>query len=133
MFLGLGQNFVVFSPDIDTTNAKLVGVVNFADGSSRIWEYPEMMKMGIVEKVMRNRHLTYVFVLQKPENRFLLPATARHIARLVYDEGGRTSVPESVDLRFLWRVIDLDPTPINVTASGTADIIHYKVEASDLQ
>lgn len=98
MFLGLWQNYQVFSPDPRLVNVFLDAEVTYADGTTSIWKYPRMEQFGPVEKMVKERYrklgLDY---LNWDVNKKLWPEFALYVAR--QDRLAHGGTPVKVKLR----------------------------------
>jgi hypothetical protein len=128
---GLTQNFVVFSPSVDTSNAELSALVTKTDGSTELWHYPRMSEWNLFERMFKDGYTNYVFFLHRPEFRYILPGTARFIAREVYRKDPQHP-PASLQLHWDWQEIVLPPQNRKPN-SGTVAFFQYKVTPEDLK
>lgn len=55
-FMGVWQGFGVFAPDPRTNNIRIYATITFDDGSSKIWHYPSMEKLGYLERYCREHY-----------------------------------------------------------------------------
>ncbi|MFN8657886.1 MAG: hypothetical protein U0105_16215 [Candidatus Obscuribacterales bacterium] len=136
MFLGLWQNYEVFSPDVRRANIRLLAEVQYADGQTSVWNYPQMEKLPYPERVVKERYrklgLDY---LNWEKYKKLWPDLARYIARQEKTQHGGT--PVSVHLkRCFWYLPDarkaLDGTA-EKPQERTVEFFTYKVVPADLQ
>lgn len=81
-YFGLWQNWSVFvSPR--TINYYLTAFIRFKDGTERTWEFPRPEKLGIVEKMFKERYRQWgTDAVNDDTEPYLRPDAARYIARL---------------------------------------------------
>lgn len=127
---GLCQDFFVFSPDVNTSYAEISGVVQMPDGSTVVWEYPHIVSMNLLEKMVKERYRSYATSILRRSNSYLLPAMARRIAREVYNQNGRSVLPQSVIVRVKWQAVV--PPGGGPAPGGVVDIFRLPVEEKDL-
>lgn len=93
MYLGLWQNYEVFSPDVRRANIRLVAEVVFADGQTSVWNYPQMEKLSYFDRMVKERYrklgLDY---LNWDKYKKLWPDLARYAARQGQLQHGGTPV-----------------------------------------
>ncbi|MBX9719868.1 MAG: hypothetical protein K2X81_00610, partial [Candidatus Obscuribacterales bacterium] len=84
-FFGLGQGWIMFDSPRNY-NGYLTAVISFKDGQQKIWDFPRMEKLGIVEKMFKERYREWTNDFISDESRpYLWPDAARYIARLNND------------------------------------------------
>ncbi len=55
-FMGAWQGFGVFAPDPRTNNIRIHATITYDDGTSTIWHYPSMEKLGFLERYCREHY-----------------------------------------------------------------------------
>lgn len=84
-FFGLWQGWSVFEQPRQY-NGYLTAVVTFRDGSQKVWEFPRMEKLGLIEKMFKERYRRWTNDCVSDESKqYLWPDAARYIARLNRD------------------------------------------------
>lgn len=136
MFLGLWQNYQVFSPDVRRANVHLVAEVVYADGQTSIWNYPQMEKLSFPDRLIKERYrklgLDYV---NWDKYKKLWPDLARYAARQGHLSHGGT--PVAVRLRrYFWYLPDARKAMSGTAAKPeerSVQFFVYKVLSADLQ
>lgn len=84
---GWYQNWSLFSPGVRHISFHETAVITFKDGSTKIYEYPRMEKMSVVERFRREK-LRKMFVDNMPWPGYeqFLPVFARHLVRANYTQ-----------------------------------------------
>lgn len=133
-YLGIWQNFAVFSPNPRSTNIFLSATVTFADGSAEFFEYPRLERLNMWERVQKERFRKYgLDNVYNDGERGLWPDLARYIARLYYGAGKK---PIAVSLQRHWS--DIPPpeeglaNPLPEQAKMLTFYV-YDVKPEDLQ
>lgn len=96
----LSQNWKLFSPDLREINFCSQAVVEFADGTTKLYEFPRLEKMDGFTRYRRQK-LCKIFQDSMPWPDFSVfwPDVGRFIARANYDE---TNPPVQVSLAYNW-------------------------------
>ncbi len=82
-FWGLDQNWTVFAPAPPQWNAFMSAIITFDDGSTEAWEFPQMHKMGFVEKMFNERFRKWANdYVGDFRQAIIWPDTVRYIARI---------------------------------------------------
>jgi hypothetical protein len=135
--IGIEQGWALFGPGVRTYNGHTVADITFADGSTRVYEFPRMEMMDLFEKLRREK-LRKLFVDNMYNDGFdaYLPSLARCIAQANNDP---TNPPVLVAFTLKW--VDM-PVP-DEKKWRTRDIfpfhyksrvtIVYKVKGDDLK
>lgn len=55
-FLGLDQNFAMFAPNPPQHNVFLAALITYEDGATKLWFYPRMERLGIIERIGKERY-----------------------------------------------------------------------------
>lgn len=131
-YTGLWQIFAVFSPEPRYTNLYLSAVVTCADGSAQYFEYPRNDKMGIWERIRKERFRKFgLDNLYWDGHRVLWTDAARYVARQF-----RQRSPVMVSLQRHWHYI---PAPAQGLGKPlpqsfqTSTFFVYQVKPEDLQ
>ncbi|HEY9785520.1 MAG TPA: hypothetical protein V6D17_08980 [Candidatus Obscuribacterales bacterium] len=98
--LGLTQNWRLFSPELRQINYYPVAVITFADGSTKLYEFPRLEKMSLSERFRRQK-LCKLFQDSLPWSDFhyFWPYAARYVARANTDPENQ---PQMVALAYAW-------------------------------
>lgn len=82
-FLGLWQSWGVFAPDPKNWNPYMTALIIFADGSQKMWEFPRMDKLNLIDKMFKERYRKWANdCVNNEQVAIVWPDTARYIARL---------------------------------------------------
>lgn len=105
--LGWYQNWSLFSPHVRHISYHETAIITFADGSTRIYEYPRMDQMSVVERFRREK-LRKMFGDDMPWEGYsqFLPVFARHLARSSF-----TKENPPVQISYVFNVVET-PDPI---------------------
>lgn len=105
--LGWYQNWSLFSPFVRHISYHETAIITFADGTTRIYEYPRMDQMSIVERFRREK-LRKMFGDDMPWEGYsqFLPVFARHLARSSF-----TKENPPVQISYVFNVVET-PDPI---------------------
>ena len=97
--MGLWQSWDMFAPEPLTLNAYLEAEVEFSDGSTRIWTFPRVSEMGVIDKMINERYRKWaVDNIRLDKHSLFWADTARYVARKTNTVPGNP--PQKV---FLWR------------------------------
>jgi hypothetical protein len=77
---GLFQSWDMFSPAPKAVNSYLEAIVLYRDGNTRIWKFPRMEQLGLMDRYLRERYRKFAENLQEDKNASLWPDAARFIA-----------------------------------------------------
>ncbi len=83
-FLGLWQGWNMFSPNPMNTNIEIEATVQYADGSTRVYNFPEMGRQGALGAFMAIPMRKAL--VEMPQHAWALPDLARYIARKTNDK-----------------------------------------------
>lgn len=98
---GFWQYWDMFAPNPSNWDGYADAEITFQDGSKRVWEYPRMAKLPIVEKYFKERYRKF---LERGINQAMFwPDFAQRVALLNYDDPANP--PVSVKLRRNERII----------------------------
>jgi hypothetical protein len=133
-FFGLWQNWSVFIAP-RTVNYYMSALITFKDGTQRDWEFPRMEKMGILEKMYKERFRQWGTDAVSDDSMPLLrPDAARFIARLHYKNP--SNPPVAIALIRHWTNIpppeDGLGKPMKESDDGQQIIYQTEVSPSDL-
>ncbi len=81
MYFGLVQNFLTFSPEPPRSNRRLFAHVKYDDGSTTIWNYPEIEALSSFKRRLQAGRYRTAY-LRNLRKRALWPSFARHVARI---------------------------------------------------
>jgi hypothetical protein len=82
LWAGLFQSWDMFAPVPKGANTYTEAELHYRDGSRKMWMYPRMDRMGLTEKLFKERYRKFADNLQCDDLDDLLPDAARYIARL---------------------------------------------------
>jgi hypothetical protein len=129
---GLFQHWKMFS-QLRRINDYLTANVTYQDGSSKVWEFPRLEKMGYFDKLIHERWRTFANeYLRDDAQAGLWPDAARHIARLNNRSG---NPPVHVALVRNWSDIP-PPDPDKSYVPGPPQqfvFFQYNVRPGDLE
>lgn len=134
-FFGLWQGWSVFeSPR--KYNEYLTALITFKDGSTKAWEFPRMEKMGIVEKMFKEKYRRWTNDCVSDESKpFLWPDAARYVARLNNDR--LENPPNTVSIVRHWTWIPAPEfglgKPLPTADDGQSTLYTGKITAEDLK
>jgi hypothetical protein len=133
-FFGLWQGWSVFEHP-RTYNEYVTAVVAFKDGSQKIWEFPRMEKLSIIEKMFKEGYRRWGNdCVSDVNDSYLWPDAARYIARMNRSNG---STPASVSIIRHWVWIDPPETgigkPLRTLDDGQETLCTYNTSTEDLQ
>jgi len=99
----LSQNWKLFSPDLREINFCSHALIEFEDGTTKLYEFPRLEEMSGFEAYRRQK-LGKLFQDSMPWPDFSLfwPDVARFIARANYDAGEPSNPPVQVSLAYYW-------------------------------
>jgi hypothetical protein len=115
--LGLWHSWDMFSPNPLAVNFNLEARITFADGSTRLWEFPRMEKLGLWERYQKERFRKWRERVRQDAYRVVWNDTARYIARLHHNP---TNPPIKVVLTRHWAPIP-PPEPVAFGKSKLRD------------
>jgi len=106
----LTQNWKLFSPDLREINFCSHAVIEFADGTTKLYEFPRLEQMGNFDAYRRQK-LCKLFQDSMPWPDFSLfwADVGRFIARANLDQTDPANAPVQVSLAYYWvPVSDMD-------------------------
>jgi hypothetical protein len=129
-WIGLFQNWDMFSPSPKHRNGYLEAMVVYTDGSVRYWPFPRMDRMSFGERYMRERYRKFEETLAEDKYSDMWPDVARHLARQF---SGGAKRPEVIMLILNWSDLVEDGDG-SFTASPwqSRTFYRYRVEPEDL-
>lgn len=133
LWSGLFQGWDMFAPAPPNVNAYIEAAVIYKDGHTRIWKFPRMEQLGIVERYYRERYRKFEENLRQDSNSALWPDVARHVARL--NNNDASDPPAIVILVRYWSEIPA-PTTNAIYRPGELRghiFFEYNVKPEDLQ
>ncbi len=133
-YFGMWQGWSVFEHP-RTYNEYLTALVTFKDGSKKIWEFPRMEKMGIIEKMFKEGFRRWGNdCVSDINDSFLWPDAARYVARNNIRTG---NPPVSVSIIRHWTWIDPPATgigvPLRTADDGQEVLVTSVVSSEDLE
>jgi hypothetical protein len=103
LWAGLFQSWDMFAPNPRSLNIYVTAEITYANGQRRVWEFPRMEKLGLVDRYFKERYRKWANDnLRLDENARLWPDAARYIARLNAEPG---NPPVEVRLKRSWQQI----------------------------
>jgi hypothetical protein len=82
LFAGLDQDFAMFAPDVRMINLHIEAVVTYKDGANRLYVYPRMERLSILNRMIKERYRKFGYDnIVRPIFSPLWPDFARFIAR----------------------------------------------------
>jgi len=82
LWSGLFQSWNMFTPDPLKLNVYVEAEVRFHDGGKRIWGFPRMDKLGLLDRYSKERYRKFANdYLRMDANSALWPDAARYVAR----------------------------------------------------
>ncbi|MBX9721711.1 MAG: hypothetical protein K2X81_09975 [Candidatus Obscuribacterales bacterium] len=133
-FFELWQGWSVFEKP-RTYNGYLTAIITFKTGQKKVWEFPRMEKLGIAEKMFKEKYRRWTNDCVSDESKpYLWPDAARYIARLNNDPN---DPPISVSIVRHWAWMQPPEKGINTLAAKVDDgenvLYTGKISAEDLQ
>jgi hypothetical protein len=120
---GLWQSWDMFSPEPLSLNFTVEAHIRFRDGSTNVWEFPRMEKLGIWERFQKERYRKWRERIRQDSYGIAWNDTARFVARL---HNNPANPPVKVTLVRHWQAI----TP-PALRPGTLDAKDYQPIAKD--
>jgi len=131
-FTGLFQKWDMFAPDPSKLNNYVAAVVTYRDGTSSLWTFPRMEKLGPMDRYLKERYRKYANDnLRLDSNEGIWPDAARYIARANYRP---SNPPVTVGLVRYWRFVP-PPGPNAEAQAGDWNqymFFRYSVAPGDL-
>lgn len=133
-FFGLWQGWSVFeSPR--KYNEYLTAQITFANGSQKSWDFPRMEKMGVIEKMFKEKYRRWTNDCVADETKpFLWPDAARYVAR---QNRSQTNQPVKVAIIRHWTWIPAPEIglgkPLSTTDDGQSTLYTGKISPEDLK
>jgi hypothetical protein len=112
IYTGLWHSWDMFSPDPLALNFLVESQITYQDGSSKIWVFPRMEKLGLWERYQKERYRKWRERVRLDAFGMVWDDTARYIARL---NDTPTNHPVQVTLIRRWESI---PPPLTRTRSA---------------
>ena len=126
-FTGFMQGWNMFSPNPDNLDVWPEAHITYADGSTKVWVYPRMVKMGYVERYKRERFRKWVEVSTHNGTPLIWREMARYAARI--NNTRPHDPPVSVALWMHDRIVPPPPQaipPYNYEPYRQADPVTHK-------
>jgi hypothetical protein len=93
----------MFSPDPLSLNFNVQAFITHADGTTEIWDFPRMDKMGLWEKFQKERYRKWRERVRQDAYREVWDETARYVAR--QHNTNPTNPPVKVVFMRIWSPI----------------------------
>ncbi len=132
LFFGLEQDFSVFAPSPIQANVNFVATVTYKDGTSKIYQFPRLARIGLVEKLSKERWRKFLDDnLGSDRYPFLYKDIARFVARV-------NNLPDNPPCAFcIYRYTGMVPLPdskkSNPANFAIKSLIAYEVKPEDLK
>ena len=140
VFFSLFQAYGVFSPNPAIANSHIIASVMYDDGSTRLYPMLRINRMGLIEKIVRERHRKFLEDnIPQPTNAKLLDDLARFVARQCNDlkpsdSGKPPRTPVYVTLIYYWsEVPPIIRQKPNVPHFNSRVLCSYPVIPEDLK
>jgi hypothetical protein len=115
LFTGAWQAWDMFSPDPIQIRTRMDATVSFRDGSRATWTFPEMAKLGLIERFQKERYRKWgQDNVRSDANWRLWEPTASYIARQYADP---KNPPVRVELHRHWSPVRRTPPPAVVSSA----------------
>jgi len=119
LYIGLCHKYTMFAPNPKNINLDIDAKVTFSDGSTTVWQYPRIERLGLYERIQKERFRKFgIDHLKNDDHRLLWPDFARWVAR-INDSGGRH--PVRIELERNWA--DVPPPAVGI---GSALPRHWR-------
>lgn len=103
-FFSIYQSWTMFSPNPSKTNAHLSAEIEFDDGSTDKYFYPDASKMNLLEKYIHGERFRVITeVIRRDENSFMWPDVAKFAMRKLKDHNFH-KIPLKVHLYRHWDI-----------------------------
>lgn len=112
-YFGVWQNWKVFAPVPKDYNIYLTAVLDFTDGTQKIWYFPRMEKISVLRRPWKERYRKWYSESLYDQRAW--PDTARFIARI---NSSDKKVPSSVTLVRHWSYIRPRPQGYELDDQG---------------
>jgi hypothetical protein len=133
-FFALYQDYSVFAPNPRSVNVHMEAVVTYADGSSRLWQYPRIERMNMWQRIIKERYRKFGDdnIAWTLNNKFLQDL-ARYVARIT-SSGSHKAVMVSIVRYFA----AIPPPPYGLNTSlppqfERQTLTTYEVKPEDLE
>lgn len=132
--LGLEQRFHTFSPEPPRLNSRIYAYLKAADSSTAIWNYPDVEKLGNLQRKIRAPRFRILSTRNLRKNSILWSDLARYVAR---ESNKSTSNPpkEVIFYKHIETIPELNPITGQLKSKVNMEefVFHYKVTPGDLQ
>jgi hypothetical protein len=130
LWSGLWQGWDMFAPNPYSTNAYLEAEVVFRDGQQRVWKFPRMQDLGLVDRYFKERYRKWANErVRMDANSVLWPDAARYIARL---HANPRNPPQTVRLVRYWAEVPPPGPGVSKPAYQRYVFYTYTVAPGDL-
>jgi hypothetical protein len=131
-FSGLWQNFAMFSPNPRNVNLNYVALITYADGSVKLWQFPRMEHLNIIDKMIKERYRKFINDhVSNESEKMIWPDVARHLAYI--NNSNPNNPPKVISLRsFISEIPDLETNNKRKETESYTFFV-YKVMPEDLK
>jgi hypothetical protein len=135
--MGLWHVWDMFAPMPLTINFRCEAEIVYEDGSTRLWDFPRMEKLGIFRRIPAERYRKWAERVRLDSYSVVWDDTARFIARLNNIKPGNP--PVIVTMSRIWGAIpppsqgDYQPIPAEYILTNRYTFHMYSVQLEDLQ
>lgn len=130
LWTGLFQSWDMFSPSPVRVNNYLEAIVLYKDGNTRIWPFPRMERLSLLDRYRKERYRKFSEVLNDDKYAPLWPDATRFIAR----QQNTGSIPVKMVLLVRYWSDILPPKEAALRAAfWNSDVFYgYRVQPEDL-
>jgi hypothetical protein len=134
-FLGLDQNFAMFAPNPPSRNASLLAIITYENGETKLWFYPRMERLGILERMGKERYRKFFNDNFAFNN---VPEQQRDLARFIARNNNNYPNNKPMMVTLMRYHCDIPPPSIGLgkplpRLSEAKVLISYPVTSEDLQ
>lgn len=132
--LGLEQRFHTFSPEPPRRNSRIYAYIKAADGSTSIWNYPDVERLGNLQRKIRAPRFRILATKNLRKDSILWTDFARYVAR----ENNKSASSPPANITFYKHteaIPEINPTTGQLKSKENKEefVFHYKVTSGDLQ
>jgi hypothetical protein len=137
VFMGFDQDYSMFGPNPRDTNVQLLAVVTYKSGSTKVWIYPRMERLSLIDRIRKERYRKFAYdSIAWDKYRFFWPDLARYIARqcvLPNDTPELISVHRFTQSILAPDIVADDFIKERTAAATDSTLITYVIHPEDLQ
>jgi hypothetical protein len=126
---GFWQYWDMFSPNPAKTDVWGDALIDYADGSSIVWQYPRMANLNIAEKYTHERYRKFFERAHSDQFRWLWPTFAQRVAAINNRDKANPVVRVRLRRHFLTLPQAGEPVP---NEYGTAIYFDARISGKDL-